>query len=122
MSVVLTAGLYTQTFVVDASGGGKRDAHSFEHHNRVTGISVYQVRRQTRAESICTSTRSIHFRPRAARAGPRQTSHTTHAASAYSARAGGEPSVMSAANLDKLGSERLGASVTGRIRPSRSSI
>ena len=30
------------TFVVDApGGGGKRDAHSFEHYNRTTGISVY---------------------------------------------------------------------------------
>ena len=29
-------------FVVDApGGGGKRDAHSFEHYNRETGVSVY---------------------------------------------------------------------------------
>ena len=37
-----TAGFNTPTFVVDApGGGGKRDAHSFEHYDRVTGISVY---------------------------------------------------------------------------------
>lgn len=39
-----TAGFNTPTFVVDApGGGGKRDAHSFEHYNRTTGISVYQA-------------------------------------------------------------------------------
>jgi lysine 2,3-aminomutase len=39
-----TAGFNTPTFVVDApGGGGKRDAHSFDHYNRVTGISVYQA-------------------------------------------------------------------------------
>ena len=38
-----TAGFKTPTFVVDApGGGGKRDAHSFEHYNRETGISVYR--------------------------------------------------------------------------------
>lgn len=37
-----TAGFNTPMFVVDApGGGGKRDAHSFEHYNRTTGISVY---------------------------------------------------------------------------------
>ena len=37
-----TAGYNTPTFVVDApGGGGKRDAHSFEHYDRVSGISVY---------------------------------------------------------------------------------
>jgi lysine 2,3-aminomutase len=37
-----TAGFNTPTFVVDApGGGGKRDAHSFEHYDRTTGISVY---------------------------------------------------------------------------------
>ena len=37
-----TAGFNCPTFVVDApGGGGKRDAHSFEHYNRTTGISVY---------------------------------------------------------------------------------
>jgi len=39
-----TAGFNTPTFVVDApGGGGKRDAHSFEHYDRTTGISVYQA-------------------------------------------------------------------------------
>ena len=39
-----TAGFNTPTFVVDApGGGGKRDAHSFEHYDRETGISVYQA-------------------------------------------------------------------------------
>ena len=38
----LTAGFNTPTFVVDApGGGGKRDAHSYEHYDRETGISVY---------------------------------------------------------------------------------
>lgn len=37
-----TAGFNTPVFVVDApGGGGKRDAHSFEHYDRVTGVSVY---------------------------------------------------------------------------------
>jgi lysine 2,3-aminomutase len=37
-----TAGFNTPTFVVDApGGGGKRDAHSYEHYDRVTGISVF---------------------------------------------------------------------------------
>ncbi len=39
----LTAGFNTPTFVVDApGGGGKRDVHSFEHYNPVTGVSVYR--------------------------------------------------------------------------------
>ena len=38
----MTAGFNTPTFVVDApGGGGKRGAHSYEHYNRETGISVY---------------------------------------------------------------------------------
>lgn len=37
-----TAGFNTPTFVVDApGGGGKRDVHSYEHYDRVTGVSVY---------------------------------------------------------------------------------
>src|SRR3954471_1648440 len=37
-----TAGFNTPTFVVDApGGGGKRDAHSYEHYDRATGISVF---------------------------------------------------------------------------------
>jgi lysine 2,3-aminomutase len=36
------AGFNTPTFVVDApGGGGKRVVHSYEHYDRVTGISVY---------------------------------------------------------------------------------
>jgi lysine 2,3-aminomutase len=39
----VTAGYNTPTFVVDApGGGGKRDVHSFEHYDRVTGVSVYR--------------------------------------------------------------------------------
>ena len=38
----VTAGFNTPIFVVDApEGGGKRDAHSYEHYDRETGISVY---------------------------------------------------------------------------------
>jgi len=38
----VTSGFNTPTFVVDApGGGGKRCAHSYEHYNRETGISVY---------------------------------------------------------------------------------
>jgi lysine 2,3-aminomutase len=38
----VTAGFNTPQLVCDApGGGGKRDAHSYEHYNRETGISVY---------------------------------------------------------------------------------
>ncbi len=38
----VTAGFNTPTVVVDApGGGGKRDIHSYEHYDPVTGISVY---------------------------------------------------------------------------------
>ncbi|MDX1951983.1 MAG: KamA family radical SAM protein [Verrucomicrobiota bacterium] len=37
-----TAGFNTPVFVVDTmGGGGKRDAHSYEHYNVETGIAVY---------------------------------------------------------------------------------
>jgi lysine 2,3-aminomutase len=37
-----TAGFNTPTVVTDApGGGGKRDAHSYEHYDRTTGVSVY---------------------------------------------------------------------------------
>ncbi|HXI28013.1 MAG TPA: KamA family radical SAM protein, partial [Vicinamibacterales bacterium] len=37
-----TAGFNTPTLVVDApGGGGKRDAHSYEHYDRATGVSVF---------------------------------------------------------------------------------
>lgn len=40
----VTAGFHTPTFVVDApGGGGKRVAHSFEHYDRTTGISVFSA-------------------------------------------------------------------------------
>ena len=39
-----TAGFHTPTFVVDApGGGGKRVAHSFDHYDRDTGISVFSA-------------------------------------------------------------------------------
>jgi lysine 2,3-aminomutase len=38
-----TAGFNTPTFVLDApGGGGKRDVHSFEHYDRVSGVSVFR--------------------------------------------------------------------------------
>ncbi|MFA6108824.1 MAG: KamA family radical SAM protein [Candidatus Latescibacterota bacterium] len=38
----ITAGFNTPTFVVDTlGGGGKRNAHSFEHYDREHGISVF---------------------------------------------------------------------------------
>ena len=37
-----TAGFNTPSFVVDTmGGGGKRNAHSFEHYDRTTGIAVF---------------------------------------------------------------------------------
>jgi lysine 2,3-aminomutase len=39
-----TAGFHTPTFVCDApGGGGKRDVHSYEHYDRITGISVFMA-------------------------------------------------------------------------------
>jgi lysine 2,3-aminomutase len=39
----VTAGFNTPTFVVDApGGGGKRDVHSFDHYDDVTGVGVYR--------------------------------------------------------------------------------
>src|SRR5262252_3896796 len=39
-----TAGFNTPTLVVDApGGGGKRDAHSYEHYDRTTGVFVFEV-------------------------------------------------------------------------------
>ena len=39
-----TAGFNTPTFVCDApGGGGKRDVHSYEYYDRVTGVSVYMA-------------------------------------------------------------------------------
>lgn len=37
-----TAGFNTPMFIVDApAGGGKRDAHSYEHYDTTTGVSVF---------------------------------------------------------------------------------
>jgi len=56
-----TAGFNTPTFVVDApGGGGKRDAHSFEHYDRETGISVYT------SPSVRADTYYFYFDPLAA--------------------------------------------------------
>jgi lysine 2,3-aminomutase len=54
----LTAGFNTPTFVVDApGGGGKRDAHSFEHYDRETGISVFT------SPSVHSDTYYLYFDP-----------------------------------------------------------
>jgi lysine 2,3-aminomutase len=53
-----TAGFNTPTFVVDTlGGGGKRDAHSFEHYDRTTGISVFE------APIVKPGVRLLHFDP-----------------------------------------------------------
>jgi lysine 2,3-aminomutase len=53
-----TAGFNTPTFVVDApGGGGKRDAHSFEHYDRTTGISVY------RSPNVAADALYLYFDP-----------------------------------------------------------
>lgn len=53
-----TAGFNTPTFVVDLpGGGGKRDVHSFESYDRVTGISVY------RSPNLDASRRYLYFDP-----------------------------------------------------------
>ena len=49
-----TAGFNTPTFIVDApGGGGKRDAHSFEHYDRETGVSVYSAPSVKPGEFFC---------------------------------------------------------------------
>jgi len=49
-----TAGFNTPVFVVDApGGGGKRDAHSFEHYDRHSGISVYSAPSVKYGELFC---------------------------------------------------------------------
>jgi lysine 2,3-aminomutase len=53
-----TAGFHCPMFVVDApGGGGKRDAHSFEHYDRETGISVYT------APAVHPGQRYLYFDP-----------------------------------------------------------
>ena len=52
------AGFNTPTFVVDApGGGGKRVAHSYEHYNRDTGVSVYT------APSVKPGQQFLYFDP-----------------------------------------------------------
>jgi lysine 2,3-aminomutase len=47
-----TAGFNTPTLVVDApGGGGKRDAHSYEHYDRTTGVSVFTAPAVHRGET-----------------------------------------------------------------------
>ena len=39
----VTAGFNTPLFVTDApGGGGKRDVHSYDYYNELTGISIYR--------------------------------------------------------------------------------
>ena len=53
-----TAGFNTPTFVVDApGGGGKRQVHSAEHYDELTGVSVYA------AESVKPGQRFLLLRP-----------------------------------------------------------
>ncbi len=53
-----TAGFNTPSFVVDTmGGGGKRDAHSFEHYNRQTGIAVFT------SPSVKPGARFLYFDP-----------------------------------------------------------
>lgn len=54
----ITAGFNTPTFVVDApGGGGKRSAHSYDHYDRTTGISVYE------APSVKPGQKFLYFDP-----------------------------------------------------------
>ncbi len=53
-----TAGFNTPTFVVDTmGGGGKRDAHSFEHYDPETGIAVFT------SPSVKPGVRFLYFDP-----------------------------------------------------------
>lgn len=53
-----TAGFNTPAFVIDTpGGGGKRDVHSYEHYNHVTGISVF------RSPNMDDKARYVHFDP-----------------------------------------------------------
>jgi len=54
----VTAGFNTPLFVTDApGGGGKRDVHSYDYYDRVTGISVY------RSPSVDDSKVYLYFDP-----------------------------------------------------------
>lgn len=53
-----TAGFNTPTFVMDApGGGGKRDVHSYDYYDDITGISVY------RSPSVDESKIYLYFDP-----------------------------------------------------------
>ena len=53
-----TAGFHTPAFVVDTmGGGGKRDAHSFEHYDSQTGIAVFT------SPSVKPGQRFLYFDP-----------------------------------------------------------
>ena len=53
-----TAGFNTPLFVVDCpGGGGKRDVHSYDHYDPVSGISVY------RSPSVCADKAYLYFDP-----------------------------------------------------------
>jgi lysine 2,3-aminomutase len=54
----VTAGFNTPLFVTDApGGGGKRDVHSYDYYDEVTGISIY------RSPSIDDTKLYIYFDP-----------------------------------------------------------
>jgi lysine 2,3-aminomutase len=54
----VTAGFNTPLFVTDApGGGGKRDVHSYDYYDKVTGISVY------RSPSVDSSKLYLYFDP-----------------------------------------------------------
>jgi lysine 2,3-aminomutase len=63
-----TAGFNTPTVVVDApGGGGKRDAHSYEHYDRTTGVSVFTAPAVHRGE-VYFYFDPLHLLPEAGRA------------------------------------------------------
>lgn len=53
-----TAGFHVPAFVIDTpGGGGKRDVHSYEHYNPVTGVSVF------RSPNTSATGRYLYFDP-----------------------------------------------------------
>jgi lysine 2,3-aminomutase len=62
-----TAGFNTPTFVTDVpGGGGKRDAHSYDHYDETTGVSVYRSPSVDR-EKVYLYFDPIHLLPEAGR-------------------------------------------------------
>jgi lysine 2,3-aminomutase len=60
-----TAGFNTPSFVVDTmGGGGKRDAHSFEHYDREHGIAVFT------SPAVKPGVKFLYFDPLATLSGP----------------------------------------------------